>query len=112
MNAKIELLEQIKKANSSIKCAEIKKEYIFDKFHTFFLKEKYTQEEMRKFYEDLDFEYDGGYGLQELHGIVWLSDGTWLERREYDGSEWWEHKVCPKIPNNLLTSSPLRADKI
>jgi len=47
----------------------------------------------------LDFEYDSGYGWQELFGIVWYTDGTWSERGEYDGAEWWEHKVCPDIPN-------------
>ncbi len=43
----------------------------------------------------LDFEYDGGYGGQELYGAVVFEDGTWLERGEYDGREWWEHKECP-----------------
>ena len=47
----------------------------------------------------LDFEYDNGYGGQELFGNVWYADGTWSERGEYDGAEWWVHKVCPDIPN-------------
>ena len=47
----------------------------------------------------LDFEYDSGYCRQELFGNVWYADGTWSERGEYDGSEWWEHKECPPIPN-------------
>ena len=47
----------------------------------------------------LDFEYDSGYGGQELYGNIWYTDGTWSERGEYDGSEWWEHKICPPIPN-------------
>jgi len=47
----------------------------------------------------LDFRYDGGYGGQELFGTVWLKDGTWMERGEYDGSEWWEHRTRPEIPN-------------
>jgi len=37
----------------------------------------------------LNVEYDDGYGSQELEGIVLFKDGTWLEREEYDGSEWW-----------------------
>lgn len=45
----------------------------------------------------LDFEYDNGYGIQYLHGYIWYKDGTWSERVEYDGSEWWEHKVRPPI---------------
>ena len=54
-----------------------------------------------KFFEDLDYHYDANYGTQELDGIVWLEDGTWLERGEYDGSEWWEHTSCPEIPPYL-----------
>lgn len=46
----------------------------------------------------LDFEYDSGYGGQELFGNIWYTDGTWSERGEYDGSEWWEHKERPPIP--------------
>jgi hypothetical protein len=47
----------------------------------------------------LDFEYDNGFGGQELDGTIWYSDGTWSERGEYDGSEWWEHRKCPSLPN-------------
>jgi hypothetical protein len=47
----------------------------------------------------LDFEYADGCGVQGLFGNIWYADGTWSERGEYDGEEWWEHKVCPPIPN-------------
>lgn len=50
----------------------------------------------------LDFKYDNGYGSQELEGTVWYSDGTWSERGEYDGSEWWEHRECPPLPNETV----------
>jgi hypothetical protein len=43
----------------------------------------------------LDFEYDSGYGGQELFGYIWYEDGTWSSRGEYDGSEWWEHVSRP-----------------
>ena len=43
----------------------------------------------------LDFEYNNGYGEQELFGYIWYTDGTWAEHREYDGSEWWEDKERP-----------------
>lgn len=49
----------------------------------------------------LDFEYDNEYGGQELLGNIWYADGTWSERDEYDGREWWEYKVCPPIPNKV-----------
>ena len=41
-------------------------------------------------------EYSSGFGLQELYGYVVFKDNTWLERGEYDGSEWWEYKYPPK----------------
>lgn len=47
---------------------------------------------------ELNFEYDNGYGSRELYGTIWYEDGTWSERCEYDGSEWWEHKQCPELP--------------
>lgn len=43
----------------------------------------------------LDFEYDAGFGIQQLNGYIWYTDGTWSDRGEYDGSEWWQHQVCP-----------------
>lgn len=61
----------------------------------------YTAEEYEAFLEKLNFYYDSGYGTQELEGTVWLKDGTWLSRREYDGSEWWHHNRRPSIPHYL-----------
>ena len=46
----------------------------------------------------LDFLYDCGFGSQEIEGNIWYEDGTWSERGEYDGSEWWEHKKRPLLP--------------
>lgn len=43
----------------------------------------------------LNFDYDDGYGSQELFGYIWYADGTWSDRREYDGAEWWEHQKRP-----------------
>ena len=40
-------------------------------------------------------EYDSGYGVQYLYGVVVFNDGTWLERGEYDGAEWWQYKKTP-----------------
>jgi hypothetical protein len=66
------------------------------------LKDNHTQKDYLDFLDRLDFEYDDGYGTQELYGIVWLPDGTWLDRGEYDGSEWWTYRVCPEIPQECL----------
>ena len=94
MNAKEELLRSTK--GIEIICAEIK--YIDLKIY---LKFGYTEEEFIKFLKLLDFNYDNGYGGQELYGKVWLGDNAWLERGEYDGSEWWSYKKLPEIPKYL-----------
>ena len=49
------------------------------------------------FLEIADKEYDDGYGGQEVNAsLVIVGDGWWLERHEYDGSEWFEFK-CPPV---------------
>lgn len=47
-----------------------------------------------KFRDKANFVYDNGYGSQIIaHDlIVYFCDGTFLERAEYDGSEWWEYR--------------------
>ena len=48
-----------------------------------------------------DEEYDDGYGAQEVAtDIVVVGENWWLERHEYDGSEWWEYKELPHKPSN------------
>lgn len=46
-----------------------------------------------------DIEYDNGYGGAEISQnlVVLFDDGSWLERGEYDGAEWWEFKKTPSI---------------
>lgn len=51
-----------------------------------------------EFLDKLNIEYDSGFGGQELFGYVWMNDGTWFERHEYDGAECWEYKKYPGIP--------------
>jgi hypothetical protein len=61
-------------------------------------------------------EYDEGYGGQEVANdlVVVLKGGSWLERREYDGSEGWQLCTKPKARPNakpftkLLGSSDLK----
>ena len=51
-------------------------------------------------------EYDSGFGAQKIEPslAVVFKDGTWLERAEYDGAEWWEYKMCPVDTNIVCTS--------
>ena len=46
----------------------------------------------------MDFEYDSGYGSPEIAtDLIIVGEDWWLERHEYDGSEWWEYKELPKL---------------
>lgn len=65
------------------------------------LKQNWNNDEWLKFLTILNFNYDNSYGRQELFGLVWLTDGTWLERYEYDGGENWVLKQVPRIPAEL-----------
>lgn len=47
--------------------------------------------------------YDNGYGLEEINtALVVVGKDFWLERHEYDGSEWWEYKSIPNIDDFTL----------
>ena len=107
MNAKTEFLELI--GTKKVKCAEIN--YVRDGWrireererlnteHS--LKVGYSPQELIEFLDSLDFDYDDGYGTQELFGTVWFEMREWAEREEYDGSENWIIKSYPEIPKNL-----------
>lgn len=86
-NAKQELLNAVKET-AKIKCAFIRYEKWSDKASQKTLKLNYSENEYNEFLNSLDFSYDDGYRGQELYGTVWLEDGTWLSRGEYDGFEW------------------------
>lgn len=102
MNAKEELLETLNCCNSKIKCANIKYGDDWDTRQLkFSLRVNYSDKELQEFLAALDFEYDEGYGAQQLFGTVWLENDEWLERNEYDGSEWWEYMKLPEIPEHL-----------
>jgi len=62
---------------------------------------KATKENIKEKIKELDFDYCEGYGSQELYGLVLFDDNSWLERGEYDGSEWWEYKKPPTIEEVL-----------
>lgn len=43
-------------------------------------------------------DYDNGFGGAEiLENLVICGKDFWLERHEYDGSEWWEFKQMPTM---------------
>ena len=66
-----------------------------------------------------NIEYNAGYGGQEIACdlVVVFSDGSWLERSEYDGSEWWDHRRTPikkatAKPFNKVTSNKILANSV
>lgn len=65
------------------------------------LKQSYSEHDYQNFLNSISFRYDNGYGIQELDGIIWFTDGTWSTRGEYDGSEWWEDHIRPDVPEKL-----------
>ena len=87
MNAKIELQNKLKEINKSledIKCFNIIHSEIC-------CEQSKVIKGINLNLDDLDFEYDEGYGSQHLFGIILFNDGSWIIREEYDGSEWWEY---------------------
>lgn len=101
-NVKEELLRHIKEGRI-VKCARITRgdDWGYEDVINFNLPIGFDQDYWNRFLSELDFTYDAGYGGQELFGYVWFQDGSWLERGEYDGSEWWAYKKTPVIPEEL-----------
>jgi hypothetical protein len=60
------------------------------------------QTEYEEFLSKLEFLYDNGYGFQYMDGVIWYEDGSWSDRDEYDGAEWWVHRERPRIPDECL----------
>ena len=103
MNAREELQHKFDRIGKKPMCAIIHRERYDDDGNIIaLLKKDHTDQEFVEFMNRLDFEYYAGYGSQELFGTVWFEDGTWLDRNEYDGSEWWVYLSTPEIPVDLL----------
>ena len=108
-NFKKEFLEHVKDLEPKIKCVvfEYQKRYFKDR-HGYNEKIKlnlfpnYSQEDYEYFLETLNFNYDSGYGTQEIFGFIWFVSGTFSERNEYDGSEWFEYVKTPEIPVDVI----------
>lgn len=103
-NVKEELLKEVQESGSELKCADLKWLFGYGDHENknFRLKVGYSEAELEEFLKSIDFNYDNGYGSQEFEGYLWLKDGTWAERHEYDGSEWWEYKKLPEVPSYLV----------
>ena len=98
VNAKRELLDIITRNNLTI----LKIDITYDNISYNETYEEYnTVPNTMTSLDDLDFEYDSGYGIQELFGTVYCKDSNgnpvWLTREEYDGSEWWTINTIPEF---------------
>lgn len=91
MNARKEFELTVEKMDNVL-CADVDQ---------FCVREGFGEKEYQAFLKSLDFEYDNGFGGQELYGTIWMKDGTWYTRGEYDGSEWWQLHRRPEIPTHL-----------
>lgn len=105
MNAKAEFLRLVEDAIRSTKCFNLVCAEIgpneYGKEGWIYLKRDHSDADLERFLEALDYEYDDGFGRQELHGTVWFDQGAWAVRGEYDGSEWWVINSYPPIPAHL-----------
>jgi len=61
-----------------------------------------------EFWELANRYYDNGYGSEEVaHDLLVVGEDWWLERNEYDGSEWWEYKTAPIEPEKTRSVQTL-----
>lgn len=86
MNLLTETLEDIKTSGHTTDDVAIVKLYRSGKCATW-----------DEFVKIANFEYDNGWGSREINSdlVVVFNDSSWLERREYDGSEWWSWSKTP-----------------
>jgi len=97
MNAKEEMVKLLVKNEKELLAANL----IFEDDH-FVLPVGFSRDQLNEFWDRFDLEYDEGYGRQYLFGTLWFTDGTWAERGAYDGSEWWEIRVRPLAPGEVI----------
>lgn len=58
----------------------------------------HTKMTMKDFLEHANVEYKNGFGIEEINTeLILVGKDFWLERHEYDGSEWWEYKSMPNV---------------
>jgi len=96
-NAQKEILELLDKNNVKLESAVISIDIGYQESSQDFLKPNHTPAEWCQFMNAIDRNYNSGFGIQELSGVLWFTDGTWATRGEYDGSEWWEHHRKPSF---------------
>ena len=81
--------------------------YVHDGITKFEHKGKTTDEFMRELF---NFNYDNSYGGEVICTELMIVGKTdwWMDRREYDGSEWWEYHTKPSYPDTKIVSPVLK----
>lgn len=98
-NTKEEFLSTMKGKEDLIRCSFLE---LYNWNRNAILPMEYTDQQYYVFLDKCSqYNYYSGYGEQELYGYIWLKDGTWFERYEYDGSEKWVYKKYPEMPKGL-----------
>ena len=91
INAKQEFLDHINEqcvGGRTVRCAKISIHNAKNNVYSI-LPVGYTPEDQESFLEEINLDYNDGYGGQNLYGTIWYDDGvTWSQRGEYDGREW------------------------
>ncbi len=56
-----------------------------------------------EFIDLANFKYDNGYGGAEVYSklVIIFKDGSFMERGEYDGAEWWDVYKPFTIPTDV-----------
>ena len=68
--------------------------------------------DINKFIEIADTSYDDDYGSPKVaEDLLIVGNNWWLERHEYDGSEWWEYKELPTKPEKFLELKALTIEQ-
>ena len=92
----ISVLENHNKLLSDIKWIGTSREYV----------------DINKFMKLADTMYDDDFGSPKVaEDLLIVGDNWWLERHEYDGSEWWEYKELPTKPEKFLELKALTIEQ-
>ena len=66
----------------------------------------------KDFKKNADVDYDSGYGSPKVaQDLLVVGENWWLERDEYDGSEWWDYKDLPKEPTETIELKALTVNQ-
>jgi hypothetical protein len=103
-NARAEIVKLLTNANiplRDIQAAEVSfpDTYREEDWVWYILYPGHTDLELDKWLSKMnEYDYYAGYGGQKLYGTIWLKNGLWMTRGEYDGSEWWDLHKRPPLP--------------